>query len=1758
MLNMLNQFYNYMARKLISYLKHEKVKAGERYYLQFDHLDNVQDFYSVLKATDIAHPFMYQHEEGSPYETFYLDIHGIRVIVAATINGVTPDYLVTIRNLVSEQTGEGYNTALISMSHLSLDSIQGGSKDLQSKGMPFNIRMVTQYIKDELNEENTFSTAEKELIHFHLDKKLEDLVVQTTIWDYADVIALFYKGKIEQTDFKTLNLFPDPELNKGTYIKPADIQTRLQENARLYELVQRIHDYETLDTELDKYFDDKMAAKLKKDDWYKNDLMPVKASYDKHKEIHLDYLDAQTKKLNKKVDFWERAHSETKAGKRKRHIIVFNQQGSSSVEMEFEFDDYLKKQYVHKKSESYCETSGKKLKVCLPIEEEKVQFHQIKYRHKNESKSNYEFNFCIVPFSSDTLTGIETKYEVKYKSAASSIFLHYTGEEIIIGTGETSANHQIKEAYETIEKEEGVSLVLDMDAGAWEDDRLAFTLKIGQSFLPFEIRDSDVRAIPIDARRVAKLKREKRAHFVLEQDMVRQETSTYYPHDDFKIKLSMEQKWVDSNAKLMEHDTLIADLTLPEEVLEAYEAYLSYFSTRNLLPSLSYMDDELIVLARAYIKRVSEEIAAIEEDTLMTEKQMNLFKLGIVIDNDRLWLTPVHPLNVAYQLYMEEKLHDEELDYVILNRLHPNNLLPFIYAPDDVLYRPSLTNKFAEWHEYEPEKQISIGTANEFLAKVVEEKIRQFVTHFDYLFLSSSKSPLLLNVVEINNDKEVVRGIFNFMKDKLESLGPDHILPIEVALYRNHDSQSAFELLSAIQTPSELKEVFNIDINSKDIDAADVLRLIRENIHYYQNEIKDNMEFHYSHISFFKLPTQDIEVSHPMNQMDAGISLNGLLSSVAAISSESDYRTGFGLLNGPENPSYLVDIASGYNELAFNMKNEGKNSYSKNKAIVMSTSSHKQELLKNLYRASFWVTFVEPGVDLDYFQDSTNNLLVIHYNDQHTSSDRYDAITVTDKSSQYKKVIKEYIQDNAFAISDYNIDQAIKAFNSINGEWLLRVIGSKGHFAREKISIVSAMKYLESYLYHPSITWIPVSLEEILRVAAAVNLTKRDGIFSTKNLKSFGKHSDDILMMGLEKQGEQLLLYLYPVEVKIGRLQTSKAHIQIEKTAQLFKEFLMDKPDEHSFRKKFYRNFFAQILLSNAKKIYSNRLWTKEKYDEIHDLKAQLLNDDFTVGEHLEGYIGKGAVLHFRNNSGFRSAELNNDILNLMFIEEDAYAGLSTSIETIIEKMDKGLMDFNPDKLLVNQYVSNNHQVKIKDDQASNKVDTDKVSFDRTDAVSNEKEDQPSNNLQDEVAEEKTDYRVNPPENHDDGQNESDGTEEEDSEPSTNEEDYTSNLIERDSVDNLSLENIRVPIGVMHGSNQVIHWEFGHKNLANRHLFITGGSGQGKTYFIQCLLWELARHDISSIIIDYTDGFKKSQLEDEFKENLGNRLEQFIVLAKKFPINPFKRNKKELDEDLFIDEDDSDVAERMKNVIGSIYTTLGPQQLNSIYQAVMKGMSIYDEKMSFEILRELLEEDGSGPAKTALSQMNLLIDKNPFDSSQDMDWSFLEKEKGKVFIIQLTGYSPDVQKLITEFILWDLWYYKLQHGNKRIPFPAVLDESQRLDFSNNSPSAKILTEGRKFGWSGWFATQSTKGFSGDQISRLQNSAVKIYFSPVENEISTIAANIAADHRERKEWETKLTNLQKGQCIVYGPVLDRNGKLLPSRPYVVDISPFSKR
>ena len=382
---------------------------------------------------------------------------------------------------------------------------------------------------------------------------------------------------------------------------------------------------------------------------------------------------------------------------------------------------------------------------------------------------------------------------------------------------------------------------------------------------------------------------------------------------------------------------------------------------------------------------------------------------------------------------------------------------------------------------------------------------------------------------------------------------------------------------------------------------------------------------------------------------------------------------------------------------------------------------------------------------------------------------------------------------------------------------------------------------------------------------------------------------------------------------------------------------------------------------------------------------------------------------------------------------------------------------------------------------------------------------------------------------------------------------------ETEPKDLIPLEKIRVLLGKDIRSQENIYWEYGHPQLENRHILISGKSGVGKTYFIQCLLYELAKSGVSSIVFDYTDGFKKSKLEPDFNEALAENIEQFLVFKNKFPINPFKRNLKELDEDEFYPESDEDVADRIKSVFMSVYKDIGSQQANALYQATKEGLRKYGEEMDLKRLGDELESLGTSYATTTLSKLQSIIDRNPFDTQSSYNWEKHLQQKGKVFIVQLTGFNRDVQLVITEFILWDLWNYLLSKGDKSMPFPAIIDEAQNLDHSEKSPSAKILTEGRKFGWSGWYATQFMQGqLKKDEIQRLQNSSQKIYFSPPEEEITNIASYLDTEPYKRKEWAKKLSGLRKGQCIVWGPTLKSDGNLQRTIPKIVDVISLAER
>jgi DNA phosphorothioation-dependent restriction protein DptH len=238
------------------------------------------------------------------------------------------------------------------------------------------------------------------------------------------------------------------------------------------------------------------------------------------------------------------------------------------------------------------------------------------------------------------------------------------------------------------------------------------------------------------------------------------------------------------------------------------------------------------------------------------------------------------------------------------------------------------------------------------------------------------------------------------------------------------------------------------------------------------------------------------------------------------------------------------------------------------------------------------------------------------------------------------------------------------------------------------------------------------------------------------------------------------------------------------------------------------------------------------------------------------------------------------------------------------------------------------------------------------------------------------------------------------------------------------------------------------------------------------------------------------------------------------------------------------VAARIASVFTSVYSTIGDQQVAELINTVEAGLES-DENYDLDALLQDLN-DGSDVARTLGNKITPFIKMRPFAKNEAGSWKTIFNEHdGRVNILQLAGVSRDIQQLIAEFTLWDLYNYASSHGNKNMALPIVLDEVQTLDHRKDSPLEKFLREGRKFGISLILATQTLSNFDAQQRDRLFQATHKLFFAPADTEIKRFADILKDNYpnSSKDEWTQRLSTLQKGECLSIGPALNSEGKLM---------------
>jgi len=359
------------------------------------------------------------------------------------------------------------------------------------------------------------------------------------------------------------------------------------------------------------------------------------------------------------------------------------------------------------------------------------------------------------------------------------------------------------------------------------------------------------------------------------------------------------------------------------------------------------------------------------------------------------------------------------------------------------------------------------------------------------------------------------------------------------------------------------------------------------------------------------------------------------------------------------------------------------------------------------------------------------------------------------------------------------------------------------------------------------------------------------------------------------------------------------------------------------------------------------------------------------------------------------------------------------------------------------------------------------------------------------------------------------------------------------------------------GNGDPVYWHYGHPDLNNRHLLLFGASGSGKTYGIQCLLAEMARQRLHSLIIDYTDGFLPQQTEPLFREIAHPR--NHFVVTEKLPLNPFRRQLQVIDPSIpAIEENPFQVAARVASIFSSVFESMGDQQNSALIRVLEAGIGEGTGFSFDEMLSRLYAED-SASAESLASKLEPLVKSQPFRENSDSAWEHMLSEEGRwVQVLQLKGLARDLQKIVTEFALWDLYDYACNNGNKNRPIPVVLDEIQNLDHRSDSPIDKMLREGRKFGLSLLLATQTTSQFDQEERDRLFQAGHKLFFKPANTEIDRFASLLSQTTGiSKSDWGSRLAKLQKGECWSLGPIKTSSGALR-EEAVLVSVTSLDKR
>jgi DNA phosphorothioation-dependent restriction protein DptH len=608
----------------------------------------------------------------------------------------------------------------------------------------------------------------------------------------------------------------------------------------------------------------------------------------------------------------------------------------------------------------------------------------------------------------------------------------------------------------------------------------------------------------------------------------------------------------------------------------------------------------------------------------------------------------------------------------------------------------------------------------------------------------------------------------------------------------------------------------------------------------------------------------------------------------------------------------------------------------------------------------------------------------------------------------------------------------INEFNAFNGDWLLKMMTCPATINKERKGVIGAYKFVTSLVHDSDITWVPLSVAEMIRVSGNIGLKMSDSEFS-RNVQGYkkGAISDDVLLVGFKDQQ----MYLLPVEVKTGAVPNYNKAVQQSK--ELLRYLSEDLLGNETLAGKLYRSLFMRQVLMQVDKYRLYSVFEENYFNDLLDSKEQWLVGDYEIAK-IANYPDGFVVSHLESAACFSPDYQLMDGILRVDLPMDLLPNLVAKPMLDVFK-DIGTFQVPEKYILGGATEAEAVEVHLQQGSATE---------------------------ENEVLPEVMSAETSP-------------------EPEVQEESVSVKEVE--TVEAISSgHNLNVLFGHNAVTQAPLSWEpTNTAKFMNTNTGIIGTMGTGKTQFTKSVITQLHRNradnvngaPIGMLIFDY----KSDYVDDKFVNATGAKKHKLFRL----PYNPLSLYG---DTPMLPIHTAAGFSETMSRAYG-----LGKKQQLRLENLILQSYSAagiqpedpstwsrpaptIDDVWALFLEQDKVEEDSLYAALSKLARFKI------FESEPQKMTSLYELIDG-ITVVELAGYPSEIQNLVVALTL-DLFYSQMQKKGKpevngdfrQVTKMILVDEADNF-MSQNFPSLrKILKEGREYGVGVILSTQDITHF----------------------------------------------------------------------------------